>query len=220
MTDSIVMTAKSVDEAVELALKELDADRGEVEVEVVSQGKTGFLGFGGGQAQVRVTRLAGGGGIARVAIGVVDRLMADMGVDAASTIGKVPDDTLAACFIEIAGDDSGLLIGRRGETLRALQFVVNLIVSHQEPEQQGRVILDVEHYKENRARTLRDLALRMADRVASSGRPIVLEPMPANERRVIHVTLAEHARVSTASEGFGDGRKVSITPKRPGEAHS
>ena len=128
--DSIVMTAKSVDEAVELALKELDADREEVEVEVVSRGKTGFLGLGGEQA--RVTRLAGDGGLAREAIGVVDRLLAGMGVNASSTIGKSPEDNPGACLIEIAGDDSGLLIGRRGETLRALQFVVNLIVSQKD----------------------------------------------------------------------------------------
>lgn len=212
--NSIVMTAKSVDEAVELALKELDADREEVEVEVVSRGKTGFLGLGGEQARVRVTRLPGGGGLAREAIGVVDRLLAGMGVSASSTIGKMPEDNPGACLIEIAGDDSGLLIGRRGETLRALQFVVNLIVSQKEPEQHGRVILDVEQYKENRARTLRDLALRMADRVATTGRPIVLEPMPPNERRIIHVTLAEHAGVETASDGFGQARKVSILPKQ------
>ena len=212
--DSIVMTAKSVDEAVELALKELDADREEVEVEVVSRGKTGFLGLGGEQAQVRVTRLADGGGLARQAIGVVDRLLTGMSVSAASTIGKTPEDNPGAILIEIAGDDSGLLIGRRGETLRALQFVVNLIVSQKEPEQHGRVILDVEQYKENRARTLRDLALRMADRVATTGRPIVLEPMPPNERRIIHVTLAEHSGVETASDGFGQGRKVSILPRQ------
>ena len=102
--DSIVMTAKSVDEAVELALKELDADREEVEVEVVSRGKTGFLGLGGEQARVRVTRLAGDGGLAREAIGVVDRLLAGMGVNASSTIGKSPEDNPGACLIEIAGD--------------------------------------------------------------------------------------------------------------------
>ena len=170
--------------------------------------------MGGGQAQVRVSRLVEGADLARRAIGVVDRLLTSMGVSAVATIGKPPADAPDTLFIEIAGDDSGLLIGRRGETLRAIQFIVNLMLVQQDTPQQGRVILDVEHYKENRARTLRDLALRMADRVATSGRSVTLEPMPANERRVIHVTLADHPRVSTASEGFGDTRKVSIMPRR------
>lgn len=194
--------------------KQLDAGPEEVEVEVISRGKPGFLGFGAEQAQVRVTRLPEGAGLARTAKGVVDQILAHLKVSATSTIGKPPADSPGTFLIEVEGDDSGLLIGRRGETLRALQLIVNLILARQADPDQGRVILDVEHYKEGRARTLRELALRVADRVIASGRPITLEPMPANERRVIHMALADHPRVTTTSEGFGETRKVSIIPRR------
>ncbi len=116
--------------------------------------------------------------------------------------------------IDIAGEDSGLLIGRRGETLRALQFLVNLAVRNRLNGEDVRVILDVERYRERRHNSLHEMALRVADRVASSGRAISLEPMPAAERRVIHMALADHPRVSTESAGFGESRQVTVAPKK------
>ena len=186
-------------------------------MEVVSRGKTGFLGLGGEQAQVRVTPLTEGGEVVRLAKGIVDQLLAHLGTRALSIISKPPEDSPGFFLIDIEGDDSGLLIGRRGETLRALQFLVNLLLAQQRGvEDQGRVLLDVEHYRQRRAQTLRDRAMRMADRVAASGRPMTLEPMPANERRVVHMALAEHPRVMTQSEGQGEARQVSILPRPAG----
>ena len=115
--------------------------------------------------------------------------------------------------IDITGDDSGLLIGRRGETLRALQFLVNLAVRNSLGGEGVRVILDVERYRERRHNSLHEMALRVADRVANTGRAISLEPMPAAERRVIHMALADHPGVSTESTGFGDSRQVTVAPK-------
>ena len=101
--------------------------------------------------------------------------------------------------MDIEGEDSGLLIGRRGETLRALQFMVNLIIGRRD---QGRVILDVEGYRERRYASLRALAGRVADRVASTKQSITLEPMSANERRAIHMALEGNTRVTTESAGL------------------
>ena len=212
--DSLEVNARSVEEAIELGLRQLDASRGEVEVEVLSLGKSGFLGFGAEMARVRVARLPASGSLAQTAKGVVDRILEGMAVDAVSTIGKAPSDSPETPFIEITGDDSGLLIGRRGETLRALQFIVNLMLNRQAGDAEGgRVLLDVEQYRARRNRVLRDLALRVADRVAREGRTVTLEPMPPAERRSIHVALADHPRVQTSSVGEGDQRKVSVIPR-------
>ena len=116
--------------------------------------------------------------------------------------------------IDITGDDSGLLIGRRGETLRALQFLVNLAVRNSLGGEGVRVILDVERYRERRHNSLHEMALRVADRVANTGRAISLEPMPAAERRVIHMALADHPGVRTESTGFGESRQVTVAPKK------
>ncbi|MBF8268095.1 MAG: protein jag [Dehalococcoidia bacterium] len=121
------------------------------------------------------------------------------------------EDTIETIEMDVEGEDSGLLIGRRGETLRALQFMVNLLVGRRVP---GRVIIDVEGYRERRYASLRTLAIRVAERVAATGRSITLEPMPSNERRVIHMALADHPGVATESEGAGDDRKITVFPKR------
>ena len=213
--NSLETSARSVGEAIELGLRELDASRGEAEVEVLSPGKAGFLGFGAEMARVRVTRLPqAAGSLAQTAKGLVDRILGALAVDAISTIGKPTPDAPDTPIIEVTGQDSGLLIGRHGETLRALQFIVNMMLNRQpESGEGGRVLLDVEQYRQRRNRVLRDLALRVADRVAASGRTITLEPMDPGERRAIHIALADHPRVQTSSVGVGDQRKVSVIPR-------
>ncbi len=111
-------------------------------------------------------------------------------------------------------DGLGLLIGRRGETLAALQLLVNLIVSHQIKHRQ-RIIVDVENYRMRREENLRQLAFRIAQQVRQSRRSIPLEAMPPNERRIIHMALSESKDVMTHSEGEGDQRRVIISLRRP-----
>ncbi len=114
--------------------------------------------------------------------------------------------------LDIRGNDLSTLIGRRGETLDSLQYVVRLLVA----KELGRylhVVLDVEGYKAHRAQTLKQLALRMADRVATTHKPAALEPMPANERRIVHLALRDHTQVRTESVGVGENRKVTIIPQ-------
>jgi spoIIIJ-associated protein len=114
--------------------------------------------------------------------------------------------------LEVVGEDLGLLIGRRGETLSALQFLLNLILAKR-LKKWARVIVDVEGYRARREQTLSGLARRIAFRVRETGQPIALEAMPANERRIIHLALADNPHVSTGSVGEGDQRKVVISPK-------
>ncbi|GBD11831.1 hypothetical protein HRbin23_01510 [bacterium HR23] len=223
----VEVSAKTVDEAIEIALHQLEAGRDEVEVEVLSRGKPGFLGFGAELARVRVRRLpkASLSPTATAAKEVVDTLLKLMGVSATATLGQPSPDNPQATVIEITGDDAGLLIGRKGESLRALQFMVNIITAQRLGKTDAPVLLDVEHYKERRTKALQNLALRVAERVAQTGHPVSLEPMPAAERRVIHLTLANHPAVRTESVGEGEERKVVVLPKqrpprrsRPGRA--
>ena len=224
-TTEIVMSAPTVDEAIELGLKELDADRDEAEVEILSKGKTGFLGIGSESARVRVTRISAGrnaAGVpttaegqtnaAGVATAAVGRILEAAGVNVSRTLRAANDPESGGPIIDLAGEDSGLLIGRRGQTLQALQFLVNLIVRKQ--FENVRVVLDVENYRQRRESQLRDMASKVAERVAQTNRSITLEPMPPADRRIIHTSLTDHPGVSTESTGEGEGRKVTIMPTR------
>ena len=221
----IVMSAPTVDEAIELGLKELDADRDEAEVEILSKGKTGFLGIGSESARVRVTRISAGrndAGVATTAEGeataagvataAVGRILEAAGVNVSRTLRAANDPESGGPIIDLAGEDSGLLIGRRGQTLQALQFLVNLIVRKQ--FEGVRVVLDVENYRQRRESQLRDMAEKVAERVAQTNRSITLEPMPPADRRIIHTSLTDNPGVSTESTGEGEGRKVTIIPTR------
>lgn len=114
-------------------------------------------------------------------------------------------------LLNIQGKDLGILIGRRGETLNALQFLARLIVSR-ELQQRSSFVVDVEGYKMRREDTLKSLAHRMAARAKSQGKTMTLEPMPPNERRIIHLTLRNDKAVKTESVGSGERRKVTIIP--------
>jgi len=115
--------------------------------------------------------------------------------------------------LNVKGDDLGILIGRRGQTLAALQHIVRLIVAHQ-AKARVPIMIDVEGYKQRRYDALQALARRVADEVKSRGRPFALEPMPAYERRIIHLTLADSPDVTTESTGEGEVRKVVIVPRK------
>jgi spoIIIJ-associated protein len=115
-------------------------------------------------------------------------------------------------ILNITGDDLGLLIGRRGETLRALQYLVRLMVSHR-LKRWSNLVVDVENYRVRRKRTLERLAQRVARDVSQSGRTQALEPMPAYDRRLVHVALRNHPQVTTRSVGEGERRKVTIIPR-------
>jgi spoIIIJ-associated protein len=140
---------------------------------------------------------------------VLARLLDTMGFDAEVHVRHAETPVV----LEVTGDNLGVLIGRRGDNLSALQFMVNLILSKHR-RQWPRVIVDVENYRARREESLRSLAERTAYRVRRNGRPFTLEAMPASDRRIIHLALRDRSDVETYSIGEGPARRVVIAPKR------
>jgi spoIIIJ-associated protein len=154
--------------------------------------------------------------VARFGTETLQNLLDHMGLSARVAREDVPaegDVDPATVLLNISGQDLGVLIGRQGETLRDLQFVTSLMVSRQ-TQRWPNLIVDVEHYKSRRQKSLVDLAKRMADRVRSSGQPISLEPMPPHERRFVHLALRDDPDVFTESTGQDEKRKVVIMPRK------
>ena len=210
--ESRIVKAKNIEEAIEVAMHELDAARDELEVAILDRGKPGFLGLGSEMARIQVRKLTESEAGQASAMESVSTLLRHMRVSAVSTLVNAHDQESGGPTIDIEGEDSGLLIGRKGETLRAMQFVVNLIVNKNR-QSRLRVLLDVEQYRDRKHTALGEMAKRVADRVASTSRPITLEPMAPDERRAVHIALADHPTVTTESTGLGTERRVSINPK-------
>jgi spoIIIJ-associated protein len=123
------------------------------------------------------------------------------------------DGEIAPSVYNIVGDELGILIGRRGQTLSCLQYIVKIIAANRTHDSIPSIIIDVNGYKQKRQQVLKDLAQSVAEQVENSGKSFTLEPMPAYERRIIHMALADHPGVKTESVGFGEDRKVSVIPK-------
>ncbi|WP_299027306.1 RNA-binding cell elongation regulator Jag/EloR [uncultured Thermanaerothrix sp.] len=152
-----------------------------------------------------------------VAQRVVGELLDHMKVHARLRVRIQPpqeENAQSVVWVEVQGDDLSILIGRRSETLNALQYISSLIVSR-EMGVWVPLVIDVQGYRARRERQLRILARRMAEQAVLTGRRQVLEPMPANERRIIHLELRDHPEVMTESIGEEPNRKVTIVPKRP-----
>ena len=205
----IEISARTVEEATELALLELDADRSDVEIDVVSRGKAGILGIGAEPAVVRATKVESLPDSVSIASEVIESLIYLMEVDAMVTMKQAHNEDLGGPIFEIEGDDAGLLIGRKGDTLKTFQFLVRYMVS-QRIDDRAYLMIDVEGYQQRRQQSLENMARRVARRVADTGRSIALEPMPPAERRIVHIALSDHPRVTTESAGYGDSRQVVI----------
>jgi len=227
---SIEVSARSVDEAILKALQELGLGRDEVEVEVVKQGSRGLLGLLSEDAVVRVTAKVPASveeapapsvvidqhELAQLGIEILQNLVSYMGLRARVTRESAPLESQTgsdAVLLNVSGEDLGVLIGRRGETLRDLQFLACLIISRH-IQSWPNLIVDVEHYKSRREKSLIDLARRMADRVRTTAESVSLEPMPPHERRIVHLALRDDPDVFTESVGQAERRKVVIMPKK------
>ena len=123
-----------------------------------------------------------------------------------------PEDRDRPLSLNVVGDDLGNLIGRNGETLASIQYLIRLMIN-QELHRWKNIVIDIDGYKQRRAEQLSQLAHRLADQVVASGRPVSMEPMPAGERRLVHIALRNHEHVYTASTGEDNRRKVQILPK-------
>lgn len=212
---SLEASGNTIEEATEKALAELGASREEVEIQILSQGGRRLLGFGTQEARVRVTLRPPEPEeeVALVAKEVLERLLGAMGLEARVSLRLLDSpEGSNPIALDITGQNLGILIGRRGETLRALQYITRLIV-YRRLHQWAEIIVDVEGYKKRREGSLTQLARRMADRATLLRQAVSLEPMPPHERRIIHLTLRDHEKVTTESVGDGDHRKVVIFPR-------
>lgn len=218
--ESLEVSARTVNEAIEQALASLGKTRDEVEISILSEGSRGILGIGSEDARILVSerppeeRQDDEVDIAPVAQGVLEKLLALMRVRArvqVPTTASAPSNDGSHITLDIDGDDLGMLIGRRGETLASLQFMVNLITGKM-LHRWTRITVDVSGYRVRRQELLKGLALRMAEHVRQTRQPIALEAMPANERRIVHVALTDHPYATTQSMGEGEDRKVIIMP--------
>lgn len=225
---SIEISARTVAEAVELALAQLGKDRDEVAIAVLESGESGE------EALVRVTVVdddeepqssppvvAYSGDVVALARRILEDLLERMDIHAYVTAvtSRVPNqrgeiEETVTLHVEGADEEAmGLMIGRRGETLRSLQFLLNLLVSRR-VQRWPQIVVDVGNYRQRRQESLEGLARRMAERVRQAGRPISLEPMAAYERRIVHLALRDDPGVYTESTGEGENRKIVIYPAK------
>ncbi|HEX7363927.1 MAG TPA: RNA-binding cell elongation regulator Jag/EloR [Dehalococcoidia bacterium] len=209
------VSGKTVDDAIQSALEQLGVSEDKVEVTVLKKGRPGVLGMGVEEAKIRVrVKLEDEekGNAGEIAKDVLEALIKLMKLSAEVTVlqenaGELP------VTLDIEGEDLGVLIGRRGQTLASLQYVVRLIVA-EKMKVWVPINVDIAGYKKRRYESLRSLALRLAEQVKRSRRLIMLEPMPADERRIIHLALTDHPDVTTQSMGEGETRKVAILLKK------
>ena len=199
-------SAKTVEEALKMALDSFGLTNDDVEYEVLEQPSKGFLGFGSKNAVIKVTEKYSA---ERVGKAFLKQVFQDMQVNADVVVSEKEEYYL----FEIVGENLGILIGRRGETLDALQFLLNLVLN-KESSEKIKGILDVENYREKREETLEQLGIKLAEKARRSGQRVVLEPMNPQERRIIHMVLQDDKTVTTFSEGEEPYRKVIIVPKK------
>lgn len=206
MSKVIETAGKTVDEAISAALEQLGADIDDVEVTVLEEGSKGLFGIGSRQARVQVRlRLDPAGAGIRFLEEVFEKMDVDVDIE------KIEDEN--SIMYRVSGKDSGIVIGRRGETLDALQYLTSLVVN-KNSNRYIRVTIDVENYRKKREETLARLARRLADKVVRYRRNISLEPMNPYERRIIHSTLQNNEYVETYSVGEDPNRKVVIALKQ------
>lgn len=207
----IEVEGRTSDDATKKALAELgirDATR--VSVEVIDQGKSGIFGFGVSRpAKVRIYYNESGEDVGDRVREILVTLLDKMNIE--GTVKDIKEGETKV-YVELESrTSSGLIIGKKGKTLEALQFMVNLMINNTTGSEK-KIILDIEAYRDKREKALKKMSKDMALKVVKSGRPLTLEPMNPFERRLIHLTLQNDKRVVTKSEGQGIYRKIRISP--------
>lgn len=209
--DMITVSAKTVDEAVTKALIELETTSDKLEYEVVERGSAGFLGIGAKPAVIRAKRKER---VEDRAIHFLNQVFDSMNMEVSIT--AVYNAEEKEMNINMEGTDMGILIGKRGQTLDSLQYLVNLVVNKKKDDY-IRVKLDTENYRERRKETLETLAKNIAYKVKRTKRAVSLEPMNPYERRIIHAALQNDKYVVTRSDGEEPFRHVIISLKKEGK---
>ncbi|HZH61522.1 MAG TPA: RNA-binding cell elongation regulator Jag/EloR [Metabacillus sp.] len=205
----VTATGLTVNEAVKEALKQLQANREEVEITILDEGKKGLFGlFGKKPARVKVTLNQNP---SKIVHDFLSDIVEKMGIKADILVkqtGKVIN-------IQLSGDKMSMLIGKRGQTLNSLQYLTQL-VANRYSNHYLQIILDAENYREKRKETLQQLAGKLAKQAIRTSKNVSLEPMPSYERKVIHAALAEFKDIKTYSVGEEPNRHLVIAPKKRG----
>ena len=202
---------RTSDDATKKALAELGIrDASKVNVEIIDPGKSGIFGFGVSRpAKVRIYYNEQNDDVGGKVREMLTNLLVKMDME-----GSIKDikEGESKVYVELKSkDSSGLIIGKKGKTLEALQFMINLMINNATGSEK-KIILDIEEYREKREKALKKMSRDMAFKVIKSGRPMTLEPMNPFERRLIHLSLQNDKRVTTKSEGQGIYRKIKISP--------
>ena len=206
----------TVEEAIRGALAQLGVDEDHAVVEVISRPADAVPGesiSAGSEAKVRVSEIDER---TRKARELVEELLGKMEIPARVTV-RAPQGGSGQPVIDVAGDDLGLLIGWRGETLRSLQTVINLMLDDEDSENSRRVIVDVERYRVRREEQVKEMALRIANRVKRSGQRFTMDPMQSYERRAVHMALTDDEGVRTESAGKDPARRIVVHPTGPAQ---
>lgn len=232
MRKQIEQEAKTVEEAIQLALEKLGLSEADATVEILEKEKTGFLGFGSKLAKVKVTALEESDDVEEEPVvmasepkkqPVSKEIKTDADKRAVAFLGSVFEkmnlEVKMDCevkerevHIELSGSEMGSVIGRRGETLDALQYLTTLAVNRSSDEYY-KISLDTENYRSEREKTLQNLAVRLAEKAIRNRKNVSLEPMNAYERKIIHSALQDNEMIHTYSVGEEPNRKIIISPK-------
>jgi spoIIIJ-associated protein len=234
---SLEIEGKSIDEAIEAACSQLNVPKEKLEIEILSTGSTGIFGIvGSKKAKIRATvkeepvdlrpepevqappeseaeaPSLSGEELGAEAKTLTQDILTLMGLEATVSVQKEKE----TIQIKIDGDTSGLLIGRRGQTLDALQYLITRIINRKGPEK-TKVVMDSGDYRTRRKEYLEELALKMAEKSRQTGKPVVISPLNAHDRRIIHMTLEKEKDLKTVSRGEGQMKKMVITAVKKGD---
>ena len=231
--DYIEIEGDSIDEAIENALRKLGAERDKITVDVLSEGRKGILGFGAQKARIRAALRRSGidstsaeagssvseivmtaqevSAVAENATEILSEILILMGIKASveTRVGERGEETV----LEIRTENSGLLIGRKGQTLEALQYLVTRIAGERLGGEGPQVIVDVENYRERRRKSLEDMALRLGEKAKRQRKTVTVDALSAADRRIIHAALQDDPWVTTKSLGQGSYRRLLIIPE-------
>jgi spoIIIJ-associated protein len=232
--DYVDAEGESIDKAIENALKILGVERDKITVDILSEGKKGILGFGAQKARIRAAlrkpavlaqaaesqtpsamepaalaaEAAALGEKAREVLATILNLMG-IGAEVELKAGEKSDETV----LEIHAENSGLLIGRKGQTLEALQYLVSRIVGERGGAEGPHIIVDIENYRQRRRKSLEDLALRLGEKAKRQRKTVTVDALSAADRRIIHAALQDDPWVTTKSLGQGSYRRLLIIPE-------
>ena len=208
---------KTTEEAIENACRQLKLTKDEIDIEIIEPGSAGIFGLvGGRKAKVKVTTtdeepepVEETNGVA-IAKDALENILTLIPMEGTTVSAAQNDGTIA---LNIEGDTSGLLIGRKGRTLDALQFIVNKIVN-KALEKRTQVVVDSENYRQRRRESLIQMALRMGEKAKNIGKPVVTNLLNPHDRRIVHMALRDDESLDTKSRGEGILKKILIIPER------